>query len=84
MLPESNTLPNRMYKAKEILCPMRIEYKKIHACPNDCILYRKVYANLRSCPKGGLSRYKVKNGDQGNTYEVAKHDPPLKTFGIYQ
>ena len=41
MLPEGNTLPNRNYAAKKILCPMGMEYKKIHACPNDCILFRK-------------------------------------------
>jgi len=37
MLPEKNTLPNRNYVAKMILCLMGMEYKKIHACPNDCI-----------------------------------------------
>ena len=43
MLPEGNTLPNRNYEAKKILCPMGMEYKKIHACLNDCILYRKFF-----------------------------------------
>jgi len=38
MLPEENTLPNHNYEAKMILCPMGMEYKKIHACPNDCVL----------------------------------------------
>jgi len=37
MLLEGNTLPNRNYEAKKILCPIGMEYKKIHACPNDCI-----------------------------------------------
>jgi len=41
MLPESNTLPDLMYEAKKILCPMDMEYEKIHACLNGCILYRK-------------------------------------------
>jgi len=41
MLLEGNTLPNRNYEPKKILCPMGMECKKIHACPNDCILYRK-------------------------------------------
>nr|KYP36575.1 hypothetical protein KK1_042298 [Cajanus cajan] len=39
MFPEGNTLPNRNYEAKKVLCPMGLEYKKIHACPNDCMLY---------------------------------------------
>ena len=41
MLPEGNTLPTRNCDAKKILCSMGMEYKRIHACPNDCILYRK-------------------------------------------
>jgi len=41
MLPEGNTLPTQNYNAKKILCTMGMEYKRIHACPNDCILYRK-------------------------------------------
>ena len=41
MLPEGNVMPSRYYEAKKILCQMGLEYEKIHACPNDCILYRK-------------------------------------------
>ncbi|CAH9054145.1 unnamed protein product [Cuscuta europaea] len=40
MLPEGNTLPDTTYKARRILCPMGTEWKKNHACPNDCVLYR--------------------------------------------
>ena len=40
MLPEENTLPKSYYQAKKILCSMGMEYQKIHACPNDGILYR--------------------------------------------
>jgi len=60
MLPKENTLPNRNYEAKKILCPMGMEYKKIHACPNNCILYRKYFELLKSYSKCGLSRYKLK------------------------
>jgi len=55
-----------------------MEYEKIHACPNDCILYRKEFADLQSCPKSGLSRYKVKDGDKENNDELTKHDPLSK------
>ena len=62
MLSGGNTLPNWNYEAKNILCPMRMEYRKIHSCPNDCILYRNEYGNLRRCPRCGLPCYKVKVG----------------------
>jgi len=41
----------------------RYEISNIHVCPNECILYKKEFADLRSCLKCGLSRCKVKNGD---------------------
>jgi hypothetical protein len=38
MLPKDNELPTNMYEAKKIVCPLRLEMQKIHACPNDCII----------------------------------------------
>nr|ABA92649.2 transposon protein, putative, CACTA, En/Spm sub-class [Oryza sativa Japonica Group] len=40
ILPEGNKLPETTYEAKKIVCPLGLEVQKIHACPNDCILYR--------------------------------------------
>jgi len=54
MLRENNTLPIRNYEAKKILCPMGLEYQKIHACPNDCVLYKDEFASLKVCPTRGL------------------------------
>ncbi|XP_042423450.1 uncharacterized protein LOC122011081 [Zingiber officinale] len=34
-------------------------YEKIHACPNDCCLFRNELKDLDSCPKCGSSRWKV-------------------------
>ena len=33
ILPKENTLPTRCYDAKKILCPLGLNYEKIHACP---------------------------------------------------
>jgi len=63
ILPEGNTLPTSHYEAKKILCPIGMEYRKIHACPNDCILYKKEFEGLHKCPRCGASRYKVKDND---------------------
>ncbi|CAL9018711.1 unnamed protein product [Prunus brigantina] len=41
LLPEGNTIPTSMYEAKKTLCALGLSYEKMHACPNDCILYRK-------------------------------------------
>ncbi|KAK2426682.1 hypothetical protein QL285_025325 [Trifolium repens] len=78
MLPEGNKLPNRNYEAKKILCPMGMEYQKIHACPNDCILYRNEYHGLKHCPTCGQSRFKVKDGDFDSNDK--KKCPPAKVL----
>jgi len=40
-----------------------MEYQKLHACPNDCTLYRKEFEGFHMCPTCGLSQYKVKDDD---------------------
>nr|AAN09857.1 putative transposon protein [Oryza sativa Japonica Group]AAP52582.1 transposon protein, putative, CACTA, En/Spm sub-class [Oryza sativa Japonica Group] len=60
MLPQENTLPETTYEAKQVLCPLGLEVRRIHACPNDCILYHKQYANLDACLVCKASRYKRK------------------------
>ena len=77
MLPENNTLPESNYQAKKILCLMGMEYKKIHSCPNDCILYRKEFEGLHKCPICGLSRYKVKDNED-TSEDITKKGPPAK------
>lgn len=43
--PEGETLPNSFYETKKIRKKLGLDYKKIDAYPNDCILYIKEYAN---------------------------------------
>nr|CAD40254.2 OSJNBb0096E05.3 [Oryza sativa Japonica Group] len=67
MHPVENTLPETTYEAKQVLCPLGLEVRRIHACPNDCILYHKQYADLDACPVCKVSRYKrKKSADEGN------------------
>lgn len=67
-VPKDNTLSTYHYEAKKILCLMGMKYQIIHVCPNDCILYRKKFKTLTTCPRCRLSRYKVKddNDDEDN------------------
>ncbi|CAL9006845.1 unnamed protein product, partial [Prunus brigantina] len=58
LLPEGNTLPASMYEAKKTLCALGLSYEKMHACPNDCILYRNEYEDSTNCPTCGISRWK--------------------------
>jgi len=55
-----------------------MEYRKIHACLNDCILYKKEFEGLHKCPRCGVSRYKVKDNDGDN--DDIKKCPPAKVL----
>jgi hypothetical protein len=58
MLPERNELPASTYEAKRVVCSLGLEVEKIHACPNDYILYRgKEYEKLEVCPMCEAQRY---------------------------
>ena len=57
---------------------MGMKYRKIHVCPNDCILYRKGFEGLHKCPRCGVSRYKVKDND-GDDDDMNK-GPPAKVL----
>ncbi|CAM8926030.1 unnamed protein product [Rhodiola kirilowii] len=84
MLPDEKTLPNRTYEAKKVMCPRGIEYKKIHACPNDCILYRNAHKDLTECPVCKSSRYKSNKGrtntSKGTAAKVLWYLPPIPRF----
>ncbi|TYK01285.1 transposase [Cucumis melo var. makuwa] len=36
-----------------------MKYKKIHACRNDCCLFRKELSDANVCPSCGMSRWKI-------------------------
>ena len=58
MLPLNNEISLSMYEAKKTLSALGMEYQKIHACSNDCILYRNQYKDAIACP---LWKVKVEN-----------------------
>jgi hypothetical protein len=63
MLPKANELPTTTHEAKQVVCPLGFEIQKIHACPNDSILYCGEYENLDACPVCHASRYKIRRDD---------------------
>ncbi|XP_073132543.1 uncharacterized protein [Henckelia pumila] len=83
MLRDDNELPLSFYDAKKSLCALGITYEKIHACPNDCILYRKEYEDMNSCPTCGMSRWKMGQKDtikEGVLAKVLWYFPPIPRF----
>ncbi|XP_071733583.1 uncharacterized protein [Rutidosis leptorrhynchoides] len=77
MLPEGNELSVSTYKAKKLMCPMGLEIQRIHACPNDCMLYRNKDKDLHQCKVCGTSRYKREKPTDIDS-DVSKNGPPAK------
>ncbi|KAI5344771.1 hypothetical protein L3X38_012648 [Prunus dulcis] len=83
LLPEGNTIPTSMYEAKKTLCALGLSYEKMHACPNDCILYRKEYEDSTNCPTCGISRWKQGKDSilkEGGPAKVVWYFPPIPRF----
>nr|GEW72889.1 hypothetical protein [Tanacetum cinerariifolium] len=74
---EDNELPVLTYQAKKRTCLMGLEVQRIHACLNDCILYRKEYKYLHKCHVCMESRYKHKNLTKLSS-DVTKNCPHAK------
>jgi hypothetical protein len=67
LLPRDNQLPASTYEAKKLVCPLGLDMQKIHACPNDCILYHgKEYDNLDACSVYTALWYKIRQDDTGD------------------
>ncbi|XP_040361928.1 uncharacterized protein LOC121048928 [Rosa chinensis] len=82
-LPEGNEIPASVYEAKKSLSALGMDYTKIHACPNDCILYRKQYVDDTICPTCGTSRWKIcknKKEREGVPAKVLWYFPPIPRF----
>ncbi|XP_026395725.1 uncharacterized protein LOC113290328 [Papaver somniferum] len=56
--PDNCNLLENFTQCKKILSELGLTYNKIDACPNDCILYYKEYADRETCPVCKASRYK--------------------------
>ena len=58
MLPKPNFLPNNTYQAKKLISTLTMGVKRLHTCPNHCILYHGVFKDLMKCVTCGASQYK--------------------------
>jgi hypothetical protein len=75
MLPERNQIAEFVYEVKKIICPLGIEVEKIHACKNNCVLFRGDYGDLDKCPKSSCDRYKRKNDGGDDNNAVDENEP---------
>ena len=55
-----------MYKFKKAMASLGMGYDKIHACRNNCVLYRKKCKDLECCLVCGVSRWKLEKNKGTN------------------
>nr|GEW27019.1 hypothetical protein CTI12_AA507610 [Tanacetum cinerariifolium] len=62
-LPSPSSVPTNFYEAKKYIRDLGFRGEKIHACVNDCVLYRGKYKSLAECPNKKCTepRFKKKN-----------------------
>jgi hypothetical protein len=58
LLPEGHCVPNTLDKIRKVVRDLGLDYEKIHACVNDCVLFRGVHEKADKCPTCGESRWK--------------------------
>ena len=80
-MPTGNHLPENRRKARQVVIGLgMVDYDRIHACVNDCVLFRNEHAGLDVCPKCGEPKYK--EGMQGTTIprKVLRHFPRIQVW----
>ena len=74
VLPPGNNLPSTYEQAVSFIKPQLLPTECYHACPNDCVLFRKTnrydYSKLKNCPKCNKDRF-------------AANGQPLRQFVYY-
>ncbi|WVZ76869.1 hypothetical protein U9M48_024793 [Paspalum notatum var. saurae] len=89
VLPEGSSLPKNFNVAKNMVKCLGLGYINIHACDNDCILFRKEREKKNVCPKCNTSRWKSEkkspNGKRVHRVrmKVLRYFPVKKRFQRY-
>jgi hypothetical protein len=86
MLPQGNVVPETVYVAKQIICPLGLQVEKIHSCKNDCILHcGSEYEDLEKCPICKLKRFNCRKdgGDDKNYNRNRREGGPKKIFWYF-
>ena len=67
--------PNYLqHDANKYLRELGLGYDEIHVCENNCVLFRKTYANMDACPKCKQSKWEDKDGKRVPR-KVLRHFP---------
>ena len=68
-------MPPTRRDAKKLLTSMGMDYHRIHACRNDCILFRNEYEHMLECPVCRSKRYREDVVGEAIPVKVLRHFP---------
>ena len=75
LLPTENAMPDLWTSAKKILRSLGLKYEIIHACPNDCMLYRGDKKDESSCSECDHPRYRPNMASRKIPYKSMRYFP---------
>ncbi|XP_038713903.1 uncharacterized protein LOC120007624 isoform X1 [Tripterygium wilfordii] len=75
ILPSNALVPNSYYEARAIIRDLCLDYEKIDACKNDCVLFWEEHKDAQCCPICGLSRWKVVNRKRKIPHKILRYFP---------
>ncbi|GJX36741.1 uncharacterized protein Tco_0248298, partial [Tanacetum coccineum] len=76
-LPTPSFVPKNYYEAKTYIRDLGFKSEKIHACVNDCVLYRKKYKSLTHCPIPKCKEPRFKGKDNNVPRKVLHYFPVI-------
>ena len=66
-------IPTSFNEAKKTVRDLGLDYQKIHACPNDCMLFLDEHEEANDCHICGASRWKLNDtcaDDNANCFDI--------------
>ena len=75
ILPVGNCMPDNHGNAKKLLSRVKMDYKCIHACPNDCVLYEGEFEAIHRCPHCGVNCFREDLQGTQVPCKVVRHFP---------
>jgi hypothetical protein len=73
LIPSNHNMPKDLYHCKKIVAGLGMNYQKIDACEDNCMLFWKEHEKTTHCIHYGKSRYVVVLDEDGN--EVTTNVP---------
>ena len=78
VLPKGHCIRTNPGKVRKVIRDLGLDYKKIHACVNNCVLFRNEHADAEECPVCHASRWKstpASDEDNASSHKSKKPVP---------